>query len=201
MHKLPISILGQRFGNLGRRIWLMCQGADPDKIHTDVPAPKSMGHGKVLPPNTKDHDVLHTYLTHMSEKLAARLRRHQMEGQVFAISLRTLEGWVGNKFKLKTATNDSKPILNLCRYVLTSLWNGEGIFQVQITVHDPKPCRQQMDLFDGQDEARAQLNAVMDRVNAKYGEFTLAPGHLLNRSDMPNVIAPAWKPFGHRQTI
>jgi DNA polymerase-4 len=41
----------------------------------------------------------------------------------------------------------------------------------------------------------------MDQVNQRYGEFILAPARLLNRSDMPNVIAPAWKPEGHRQTI
>jgi nucleotidyltransferase/DNA polymerase involved in DNA repair len=28
-----------------------------------------------------------------------------------------------------------------------------------------------------------------------------ARARLLNRSSMPNVIAPAWKPFGHRQTL
>lgn len=201
MHKLPISILAQRFGNIGRRIWLMCQGLDPDKIHVDVPAMKSMGHGKVLPPNTQDHEVLVTYLIHMSEKLAARLRRHKMEGQIFLIGLQALEGWIGDKFRTKTPTNDGKQIFQLGKFVLSNLWKGEGIFQVQITVLDPKPCKQQLDMFEPQNEVRTQLNEVMDRVNDRYGEFTLAPSKLLNRSDMPNVIAPAWKPFGHRQTI
>ncbi|MDZ4263862.1 MAG: hypothetical protein U1B30_16230 [Pseudomonadota bacterium] len=41
----------------------------------------------------------------------------------------------------------------------------------------------------------------MDAINQRYGEFTVASGTLLNRSKMPNVIAPAWKPHGHRQTI
>jgi DNA polymerase-4 len=27
--KLPVSLLAKRFGNMGRRIWLMCQGLDP----------------------------------------------------------------------------------------------------------------------------------------------------------------------------
>jgi DNA polymerase-4 len=41
----------------------------------------------------------------------------------------------------------------------------------------------------------------MDNVNRRYGEFAVAPMRLLERSRMPNVIAPAWKPFGHRETI
>lgn len=83
IERLPIGILAKRFGNLGRRIWYMCQGADPDPVRPHVPDPKSMGHGKVIPPNTTDRDTVLTYLLHMSEKLAARLRRHDMKAQRF----------------------------------------------------------------------------------------------------------------------
>ncbi len=80
-------------------------------------------------------------------------------------------------------------------------WHGEGVHQVQITALDPKPVNNQLELFTNNTEKRDETNAVTDAVNHRYGEFTLAPARLLNRSDMPNVIAPAWKPFGHRQTI
>ena len=61
----------------------------------------------------------------------------------------------------------------------------------------------QMDMFSTQaeDKTRKQLNKTMDNINERYGEMTLSPARLLNRSDMPNVIAPAWKPDGLRQTI
>jgi DNA polymerase-4 len=61
----------------------------------------------------------------------------------------------------------------------------------------------QMDLFNSQaeDKTRSLLNNAMDNINERYGELTLSPARLLNRSDMPNVIAPAWKPDGLRQTI
>ena len=62
---------------------------------------------------------------------------------------------------------------------------------------------QQIDLFiDCQtDNKRQQLNSAIDQINQRYGEFTVAPSRLIDRSAMPNVIAPAWKPFGHRKTI
>ncbi|MGI8739014.1 MAG: hypothetical protein ACR2KU_05035 [Gammaproteobacteria bacterium] len=41
----------------------------------------------------------------------------------------------------------------------------------------------------------------MDAVNARYGDFTVAPGLLMGRSEMRDVIAPTWRPEGHRQTI
>jgi DNA polymerase-4 len=58
-----------------------------------------------------------------------------------------------------------------------------------------------MDLFSEEENRFHSLNRVMDDINKRFGEFTLARASLMNRSDMPNVIAPAWKPYGHRQTI
>ena len=45
------------------------------------------------------------------------------------------------------------------------------------------------------------IRSPMVDINDRLGEFTLSPANLLNRSDMPNVIALAWKPYGHRRTI
>ena len=198
--QLPVSVLARRFGNPGRRIWLMCQGEDPDQIHPDVAAPKSMGHGKVVPPDTRNHDVLLTYLQHMSEKVAARLRRHEMEARHFFIGLRSKDDWISETLHTATPTQQGAAILKLCRYLLRNRWHGEGIHQVQVTALHPSPRGQQLELFADSD-ADASHNRVMDNINRHYGEFTLAPARLLNRSDMPNVIAPAWKPDGHRQTI
>jgi DNA polymerase-4 len=165
--RLPVSVLARRFGNPGRRIWYMCQGEDPEKLQTGVPPPKSVGHGKVVPPDTRDAGVLLTYLLHMSTKVGARLRRH----------------------------------MRLCRRVMHERWAGEGVHQVQVTALDPVDTGNQLELFDAMDEEQREVNAVMDEINRRYGEFALAPARLLQRSSMPNVIAPAWKPYGHRQTI
>jgi DNA polymerase-4 len=199
--KLPISILARRFGNPGRRIWYMCQGQDPAALQQDVPAPKSIGHGKVVPPDTHDSGVLVTYLMHMSEKVGARLRRHHLQARTFSIGLRTTEGWTGGKLQCVLPTSDGREIMTLCRNVIDAIWQGQGVHQVQVTALDPVASGRQLELFASLDNTRDEINAVMDAVNRRYGELVLAPARLLNRSCMPNVIAPAWKPFGHRQTI
>ncbi len=201
MQRLPISVLARRFGNPGRRIWYMCQGQDPDKLQQNIPAPKSIGHGKVVPPDTRDATVLLTYLMHMSEKVGARLRRHQLKSLTFFIGLRTANGWLGAKPRCALPTDDGQQIMALCRQVMRETWHGQGVHQVQVTALDPVDSDSQLELFNTTDEAHDQINAVMDAVNRRYGELALAPARLLNRSSMPNVIAPAWKPFGHRQTI
>ncbi len=75
------------------------------------------------------------------------------------------------------------------------------MFQVQVTALDPGPDKGQIDLF-GENATRSyRVNRAIDLINERFGEFTIAPAQLLDRSTMPNVIAPAWKPYGHRQTI
>jgi DNA polymerase-4 len=200
MHRLPISVLAARFGNPGRRIWHMCQGQDPEPLITQVAAPKTIGHGKVMPPDTRDRQTVILYLLHMSEKVAARLRRHQLQASRFYIGLRTVDGWLADTLRAEAMLDDSRQIMLLCHRFLQRSWRGQGAHQVQITAQDPQPARVQADMFSADLNAEG-INCVMDNINQRYGEFTLTPARLLDRSSMPNVIAPAWKPFGHRETI
>lgn len=201
MARLPIGEVARRFGNPGRRIWYMTQGADPEPLHINVPPPKSIGHGKVMPPNTRDGDTIKTYLLHMCEKVAARLRRHAMVAQRFFVGLRVRDGWLGDKPRSRLPTNDGRVINQLCWQVVQACWHGQGVHQIQVTALDPRPADGQLELFAENDDKRSVSNDAVDRVNARFGEFALAPARLLQRSSMPNVIAPAWKPYGHRQTI
>ena len=204
MEKLPISVLARRFGNPGRRIWYMCQGEDPDPLHPDVADPKSIGHGKVMAPNTRSRQIILTYLQHMCSKVGVRLRRHDFEARTFWFGLRSEHNWLGEKIRLPLFSSDHQQIYQYCQQKLNAIWKGEGIWQIQITALDPRPVALQMDMFSSDPEQLAhekQLNRAMDEINQRYGEFTLSSARLLNRSDMPNVIAPAWKPTGHRKTI
>jgi len=201
MQKLPIGELARRYGNPGKRIWYMCQGEDPDKVNGYVAPPKTIGHGKVMPPDTHHRDVLLTYLMHMSEKVAARLRRHNMQAQHYFLGLLSREGWVSSKMQSLLPTQDGRVIYALAKQMLAQQWRGEGIHQVQVTALNPVAATNQPDMFHYPEADRRHSNQVMDEVNQRYGEMCLAPARLLDRSSMPNVIAPAWKPFGHRQTI
>ena len=131
------------------------------------------------------------------------MRRFDLAAKTFWIGLRCDSGWLGSKSRLSEFSNDQQQIYRLGRTIVDLNWQGEGIHQIQVTALDPRPAAMQMDLFSTQaeDKKHQQLNITMDNINQRYGEMTLSPARLLNRSDMPNVIAPAWKPDGLRQTI
>ncbi|MCF6218098.1 MAG: DNA polymerase IV [Gammaproteobacteria bacterium] len=201
MQRLPISVLAERYGNVGRRIWSMCQGKDPSPVQSNIAAPKSMGHGKVIPPDSRSGQLILTYLMHMSEKVAARLRQHHMEAIHFWIGIKSNQGWLGERCRLAQPGSDGRSLQALCHQVFQRQWHGQGIYQVQVTALNPQPAHLQMELFTERDPRRYALNQVMDSINQRYGDFTLAPARLLSRSKMPDVIAPAWQPSGPRKSV
>ena len=200
MQKLPISVLGQRFGNPGKRIWYQAQGLDPEKVHTTVPDPKSIGHGKVMPPNTLDRETIHVYLLHMSQKVVARLRRYGLYATRFMMGVRSNHQWIGNVFHHSTPTHDIHPLKRFISLLLNEIWQGEPVSAVQVTAIDPRSSTQ-MDLFSEDENDFEPTNQAIDAINTRFGEMTITSARLLARSSMPNVIAPSWKPSGHRQTI
>ena len=206
MQKVPISVLGSRFGNLGKRIWLMAQGMDPEPLHKEIRAPQTIGHGKVIPPDTRNKTILRTYLLHMAEKVAARLRRYDYQAQLFSVGVNTRRGWLSKKMKTTLPTSDGDAIMALADFfsecLLGRRWAGARecirCMWVRWTL---KPREGQGELFVQDDEKKEKLLATIDAVNHRYGEFALCKAPLVNRSEMPNVISPAWRPKGHRNTL
>jgi DNA polymerase-4 len=203
MKHLPISILAKRYGNVGRRVWLMAQGKDPEPLLLNVAAPKTIGHGKNLPPETREQQVILVYFQHMAEKVAARLRLHSYYASNYVIALKTKQGWFKWSCHSLSATNDGSVIYQLCKQCVDEFWGGQGVWQIRVVALNPQQ-HIQTDLFTDDQQVkqdRTKLNATVDSINTRYGEFSVAPASLLNRSQMPNVIAPAWKPHGHRKTV
>jgi DNA polymerase-4 len=127
-----------------------------------------------------------------------------MEAKTYWMGLRTELGWIGQKARLPLFSDDQRKIYQLFQEVIQLHWQGEGVSQIQLTALDPRPAAMQLDLFassSAEQQMQTRLHSALDNINQRYGAATLLPARLLNRSDMPNVIAPAWKPDGLRQTI
>ena len=200
LQKLPISVLGKRFGNPGRRIWLMAQGLDPEPVRSRLPAAKSIGHGKVLPPDTRDPATLRTYLLHMAHRLGERLRANRLVAQQYLFGLRLYRGWLRTIERSLLPCDDEMVIYRLGERWLERGWRGQGIWQLRIVALDPH-LPGQADLFQRKHPRRVRAHRAMDGINARYGAMTLASARLLGRSSMPDVISPAWKPEGHRKSV
>jgi DNA polymerase-4 len=173
---------------LGRRIWLMVQDKDPEPVLIENRAPKSFGHGKVMPPQSNDERVILNYFAQMSEKVAKRLRRYSLKAQTYYIGYCSDEGWSGGKYKLIIPEHDGAYLFRLCRYMLDTYWSGENVRQIQVTALDPQLCLGQNDLFLETDLKREHLNEVVDKINDRYGDNTIVPGRLVDHQSMPSGV-------------
>jgi DNA polymerase-4 len=200
LQKLPISVLAKRCGNPGRRIWLMAQGLDPEPVRARLPEVHSLGHGKVLPPDTRDLPTLRVYLMHMAHKLGERLRANQLVADRFLYGLRLRQGWIKVTRRSLLPSDDEQVIYRLGDSWLRHCWHGQGIWQIRIVALNPgRAC--QADLFQRKHPGRQRSHRAMDGINKRYGPMTLACARLLQRSSMPDVISPAWKPTGPRKSL
>ncbi len=204
--RLPLEVLARRYGVTGKYLWLACQGRDTEPVAPDVAPPQFVGHGKVLPPRTDSARVIEIYLRHMCEKVAARLRDYGLQAGQLYVGLRLQaphhdDENIDQLFALPYGTPDGKSLFELARKFLQRRWRGEAVTHVQVTATQLRSASGQLELFAPDNVRAAGRFSVIDRINLRYGEFTVAPATLLERSTMPNVIAPAWRLNGHRQHI
>ena len=201
MKNIPISILGDRFGNIGRKIWLMAQGKDFDGLKMHINLPKSLGHGKVTIPNLRNEYDIKKILHHMSEKVARRMREHGYESNIFLIGVRKKHNWVIKKYQTMYYTNYGHDIFKLCLKLIDYNLINSGIYQVQITATNPRPINIQNDLFLENSPNKSCLGYTIDAVNKKFGSLVLQPARLLKKLDSPDVISPSWRPSGYKRSV
>ena len=201
MKDIPISILSNRFGNIGKKIWLMANGSDFEGLTLDPVHPKSLGHGKVLMPNTKNRYIVRKVFLKMSVKLSRRLRESGYESKIFAIGIKLKAGWIQKKIKLEHPTSNQSTIFALCVQYLNMFDDSIGIYQIQVTATNPIQKNIQADLFGKQPEHSNYLK-VVDNINRRFGKDIIRPARLKSDVyDSPDVIAPAWRPNGHRKSV
>ncbi len=201
MKKIPISILSNRFGNIGKKIWLMANGEDFEGLKFDPTYPKSLGHGKVVMPNTKDRSLIKKTFLKISVKLSKRLIECNHESKKFMIGIKIKAGWIQKKIKLEYATSDQRKIFQLCEQYLNMLDKHVGIYQVQVTAMHPIQKNIQSDLFDRKTNQN-KYSSVIDSINKKFGKDTIKIARLRpDRYESPDVIAPAWRPSGYRKSV
>ena len=202
MKKIPISILGNRYGNVGRRIWLMAQGLDYDSLKQDNKPPKSFGHGKVTIPGLKDVHLIKKIFRHMCEKVAKRMRINNYESNKYVIGFKTWDRWYAKNFQLAYYTNNGSTIYKLAEYIICKVDYNVGINQVQVTASNPKILDLQHNLFDNALDSKEQkLDNALDAIHDKFANVKIGPARLLGEINSPDVISPSWRPNGWKRSV
>lgn len=153
MQKIPIGVPARRFGNLGRRLWLMAQGRDPAPVDSRPRPPRPGSLLRTLPPLTRNADQLQAAFLQLADKLSRRLRRDGLQAGELQVGLRAPEGWRQDWLPLEQATDDARTLFAPCRRFLRQHWFGEEVQQILLYGRPQRPAAEQADFL-------AMLDAV-----------------------------------------
>ncbi len=204
IEKYPMAILADRFGDIGRRLYLTCLGNDPMPVDTTDKDHKSMGHGKVTA-GEHDKSVIRGIMRQLTERLARRLRQHKMICDTFFVGFKNMRGWVGFKYKTHPATNITEEIWKLVRSHFRH-WQQEPLYQVQITALSLQSSEiKQIDLFDDllPESKQSKIDAVKDKINQKFGKGAVrsATEILAEKANMVPVISFNFDATGKKNSL
>lgn len=165
----------------GERLWYALHGYD---IQADDHQERGMiGHGRVLPPESRTLAGAKEIGRLLLIKAARRLRRAHLYASGLSVRL-SLNGHSWREAVELLTVNDDHAILS----GLDELWNhaqmmvpAKGpIFQIGVTLYDLSPAdARQVDLFYNDDAARKKWEAAtraVDALNSRYGQTVISLG-------------------------
>jgi DNA polymerase-4 len=173
--KFPISFLSKRFGVIGERLHEMGLGLDDSPVvpFDEEEDAKSLSHSVTLEEDTSDPNILKKVLLQLSEKVSKRMRREGFYGRRIAVTVRYSDFFTFSKQKtLSKWVNSGNEIFKLSSEIFESIPHPKTIRLLGVGVSLLKKEWCQLDLFEKK-EKRDNLLKAMDRVNERFGDWTL----------------------------
>jgi DNA polymerase-4 len=160
---------------------------------------RSFGNDFAIKEWTYDREVISSYIMKLSEKTGRRLRKHDYQAQGVYLGLAFDDGnWWGKSKRSKAAIYSTQEIyLNLMR-LFNQVTFPSKCTHVNIAVFNVAPASPvQLGLFDGTRLDTRSLARASDKINDRYGEFTVVPAKMAN---MKHIIIKR-VPFGSVRDI
>lgn len=186
----PESMLVAVFGpHTGCWLHRIGQGIDDNILRSfrDLPQEKSIGHSYTLPHDLTNISDVKKVLLLLSERVGVRLRRHQLIGQTVSVYLRFSDktglpraesrGW-GSTHTQKEYILDGYQIYRAGERQLRALPEIKPVRLVSITISDLSGQTTVTSPLLPQDQATEQLAGAVDKLNNRYGEWTIHRGVL-----------------------
>ena len=178
--RISAHLLKERFGCLGEKLHTMGLGIDETPVIPlgQEPDPMSFGHFVTLPEDTDDSIIISGFLLRLSEQVGRRLRRNWLQGGRVVLTVRFSD--FSTLTRQKTALDSltsGKEIYRLALRIWDSMGDRRPVRLLGVTVSNLQRASNQLSLFSKPNKLAALWEAV-DRVNDKYGDFTLTWGSL-----------------------
>ncbi len=187
----PLSKLVARFGINGYHLHSMGQleGSWKPEVQADDEI-KSIGHMYTLPREFREKKFFAPVLYKLCEMVAARLRKQGLMGNIIHFYIRDKDyNSFGESKKLGFCVYDGREVFVQCMRIFENINLSPGEFSagggsafggklIGVTVAGLRPYAAQLSLF-GHEERIKRLSSALDKINGKYGAFTVCRAPIL----------------------
>ena len=173
--RFPVDVLSKRFGVIGERLHEMGLGLDDSPVvpFDEEDDAKSISHSVTLEEDTSDPKMLRKVLLQLSERVSRRMRRDGFYGKRIAITVRYSDFFTFSKQKTFSKwMNSGNEIFRHAFEIFESIPHPKPIRLLGVGMSQLKKEWCQLDLFEKEDK-KGNLLKAMDRVNERFGDWTL----------------------------
>jgi DNA polymerase-4 len=184
----PLSNLVAAFGKPGFYIWQRINGLEIDDISSEEDPPKSFGHSWVLNFRTTDKKRLGPVIMRLAEKAARRMRAENFRSRGIYLYVRMVDGTGFHRSKKLEYDIETGQELYDEALIMWGNWHFHAeVMHIAVGFTYLTVRNHQTALFGRNIKA---LNDSFDKINDKYGEFTVRSGLLAHTKDYaPDAIA------------
>lgn len=203
LREVPKQLLRSSFKSYGEVLYNMARGIDHSAV---VPfyqkeAVKSIGQRYTIDHDSDDLEEITGILLKISEMVAKRARDKKMVGKTihcyFRYALESKfkaqdEGFAGDGMQCTiTETCDGLDILRGALRLFLYLWDKSGkIRMIGVSLSNLRASLPYNLTFLSEDNNKEQINKTLDKVNDKFGDFTLQRASLLSVPQMSRKPNP-----------
>ena len=201
---VPIEALLASFKSYGQTLFNMSRGIDYSPIipFFEKEEVKSIGHRHTIDYDTKKPEEIKQVLLKLTELVARRLRAKKLVGK-------TVSCWYRSAFDLRSHlrgvrtnfegggmqvtipyTSDGLEIFKAGWKIFLQVWGGEKIRMIGVSVSNLKPQNPENLTFLEDQNRQQKIIRTLDKINDKYGEFTLQRGILLQSAKITRKPNP-----------
>ena len=174
----------RKFGKAGVALWQRVQGIDPREVVPWTP-PKSESAEVTLDEDTRDLDILRTWLMRHAERVGTSLRRHGLAGRTVTVKIKYADfRQITRQVTLAHRINSTETIYDTACAILDGVELADRVRLIGVGVSgfeaggpsqlslmpEPKP--------QSDEKRRGRLDKAVDVLRARYGRDAVVRGRL-----------------------
>jgi DNA polymerase-4 len=191
----PVEILLKQFKEYETLFFLnTARGIGSTTVAVSRDLPKSFSHAITLPKDTSSIQYLQKVLYTLLEKAVFRMSKKEMKAKYIGVFLRLPElSYVFDHKNIGYYTDNAYELYLQARIVLEGLFEPlQPVRQIGVVLRDTVASADlPIPLFD--DSKERKLQEVMERINIKHGNFTIAPMTIYHTKSLQRKIHGFYK--------